>query len=102
MNALYRESFPSSQDSWSQRVPYEVPRNLKAAISDFVSYYNNRRYHKALRNVTPADVLRFAIEEPWGRTCFLSAHSPTVRAVGQTYDIAARLHRGEALHDEAT
>lgn len=31
---------------------------------------------------------------------FLTAHSPTVRAVGQTYDIAARLHRGEALHGE--
>ena len=39
------------------QVPYDVPRNLEAAISDFVSYYNNRRYHKALRNVTPADVL---------------------------------------------
>jgi len=39
------------------QVPYEVPGNLEAAISDFVSYYNNRRYHKALRNVTPADVL---------------------------------------------
>ncbi len=32
---------------------------------------------------------------------FLTAHSPTVRAVGQTYDIAARLHRGESLHGEA-
>ncbi len=31
---------------------------------------------------------------------FLSAHAPTVRAVGQTYDIAARLQRGEALHGE--
>ncbi len=39
------------------QVPYDVPRNLEAAISDFVSYYNNRRYHKALHNVTPADVL---------------------------------------------
>jgi len=39
------------------QVPYDVPRNLEAAISDFVSYYNNRRYHKALGNVTPADVL---------------------------------------------
>lgn len=29
---------------------------------------------------------------------FLTAHSPTVRAMGQTFDIAARLHRGEALH----
>ena len=39
------------------QVPYDVPMNLEAAITDFVSYYNNRRYHKALRNVTPADVL---------------------------------------------
>ena len=31
---------------------------------------------------------------------FLSAHSPTVRARGQTYDIAARLLRGESLHGE--
>ncbi len=31
---------------------------------------------------------------------FLTAHSPTVRAVGQTFDIAARLQRGEALHGE--
>ena len=31
---------------------------------------------------------------------FLTAHYPTVRSTGQTYDIAARLHRGEALHGE--
>ncbi len=31
---------------------------------------------------------------------FLTAHSPTVRAIGQTYDIAARLYRGEWLHGE--
>ena len=31
---------------------------------------------------------------------FLSAHSPTVRARRQTFDIAARLHRGESLSDE--
>ena len=35
-----------------------------------------------------------------GMARFLSAHSPTVRATGQTYDIAARLMRGEALHGE--
>ena len=39
------------------QVPYDVPMNLEVAITDFVSYYNNRRYHKALGNVTPADVL---------------------------------------------
>lgn len=35
-----------------------------------------------------------------GAARFLTAHSPTVRAVGQTFDIAARLQRGEALHGE--
>jgi hypothetical protein len=31
---------------------------------------------------------------------FLAAHSPTVRATRQTYEIAARLQRGESLADE--
>lgn len=31
---------------------------------------------------------------------FLTAHSPTVREAGQTFDIAARLGRGESLHGE--
>ncbi len=39
------------------QVPYELPGQLKRAIADFVDYYNYRRYHKALGNVTPADVL---------------------------------------------
>jgi len=38
-------------------LPYEMPGELKEAITDFVDYYNYRRYHKALGNVTPADVL---------------------------------------------
>ena len=39
------------------QVPYDLPDDLEAAIAAFVSYYNYRRYHKALGNVTPSDVL---------------------------------------------
>ena len=40
------------------QLPYEMPSDLEAAIVAFVSYYNYRRYHKALGNVTPSNVLR--------------------------------------------
>ncbi len=45
------------------QVPYELPGQLEKAIADFVDYYNYRRYHKALGNVTPADVLYGRREE---------------------------------------
>jgi len=40
-----------------KQVPYEVPGDLEVATLGFVDYYNHRRYHKALSNVTPDDVL---------------------------------------------
>ena len=39
------------------QVPYEAPSDLHLAIAEFVNYYNFHRYHMALGNVTPADVL---------------------------------------------
>jgi transposase InsO family protein len=40
-----------------KQVPYEMPPDLEAAIAAFVTSYNYRPYHKALSNVTPADML---------------------------------------------
>jgi len=45
------------------QIPYEFPGQLERAIADFVDYYNYRRYHKALGNVAPADVLYGRREE---------------------------------------
>jgi len=35
---------------------YWLPDELRDQIGAFVDYYNNRRYHEALNNLTPADV----------------------------------------------
>jgi putative transposase len=51
------ERYQQSLKREVNQLPYELPSHLEKAIADFVDYYNYRRYHKALSNVTPADVL---------------------------------------------
>ena len=35
---------------------YYLPGDLEAQINGFVAYYNHRRYHESIDNLTPADV----------------------------------------------
>ena len=35
---------------------YYLPGQLEHSVEEFVSYYNNCRYHESLDNLTPADV----------------------------------------------
>jgi transposase InsO family protein len=51
------ERYQQSLKREVNQLPYELPSHLEKAIADFVDYYNYRRYHKALGNVTPAAVL---------------------------------------------
>jgi putative transposase len=37
-------------------IPYEMPGDLEEAIEAFIEYYNYRRYHEGLNDVTPYDV----------------------------------------------
>ena len=48
-------------------MPYDVPRELEIAIGKFVDFYNYRRYHKALKDVTPAEMLAGRRDEILGR-----------------------------------
>jgi len=51
------ERYQQSLKKEVNQLPYELPSELERAIAAFVDYYNYHRYHKALSNVTPADVL---------------------------------------------
>ena len=57
------ERFQQSLKKEVNQLPYELPSELERAIIAFVDYYNYHRYHKALSNVTPADVLNGRREE---------------------------------------
>jgi putative transposase len=57
------ERYQQSLKKEVNQLPYELPSKLEQAIDAFVEYYNYQRYHKALGNVTPADVLRGRREE---------------------------------------
>jgi len=57
------ERYQQSLKKEVNQLPYELPSELERAIAAFVDYYNYRRYHKSLGDVTPADVLYGRREE---------------------------------------
>jgi len=57
------ERYQQSLKREVNQLPYELPSELERAIAAFVDYYNHRRYHKALGDVMPADVLYGRREE---------------------------------------
>ena len=71
------------------QVPYDVPAELEEAIENFVRYYNFDRYHKALHDVTPADVLA-------GRQAEILSRRKEVQ--GRT--IQQRKRRNQELRDQ--
>ena len=62
-DALYHPTTQSKIECWQRLMKsvvklqnYYTPSNLRQAITSWVNYYNNKRFHESLNNVTPADV----------------------------------------------
>jgi len=57
------ERYHRSMKNIIKQEHYYFPEELKHRLAEFIDYYNNRRYHESLQNVTPADVY-FGRAEP--------------------------------------
>jgi transposase InsO family protein len=63
---------------------YYLPGQLEARLAEFVDFYNNRRYHESLGNLTPADSYR-------GRGAVILARRQKIKH--QTIELRRRLHQ---------
>jgi transposase InsO family protein/transposase-like protein len=63
---------------------YYLPGQLELNIGEFVDYYNNRRYHESLDNLTPADVY-------FGRGLAILKRRETIKR--KTIEQRRRLHQ---------
>jgi putative transposase len=66
---------------------YYLPGQLEARLADFVDYYNTRRYHESLNNLTPADVY-------FGRGQSILTRRRTIKR--KTIELRRRLHHQSA------
>lgn len=58
------ERYPQTLKGDVNQVPRDVPGELEVAIGKFVEFYNRRRYHRTLRDITPADMLAGRRDNP--------------------------------------
>jgi nitrite reductase/ring-hydroxylating ferredoxin subunit len=71
-----------------------------ALLREDAGFHSFQIYEAALRQYAHFEGRPEGDHVLMGAARFLAAHSPTVRATSQTYEIAARLHRGEALYED--
>jgi len=62
---------------------YYLPGQLQARLAEFVDYYNSRRYHESLNNLTPADVY-------FGRAQTILTRRENIKL--KTIELRRRLH----------
>ncbi len=63
---------------------YHLPGQLEARLAEFVDYYNNRRYHESLNNLTPADIYS-------GRAQTILARRQTIKR--KTIELRRQMHQ---------
>jgi len=61
-----------------------LPGQLEARLTEFVYFYNTRRYHESLGNLTPADIY-------FGRGPTILARRQNIKY--QTIELRGRLHQ---------
>jgi putative transposase len=66
---------------------YYLPGQLEARLAEFVDYYNNRRYHESLNNLTPADIY-------FGRAQTILARRQTIKR--KTIELRRQMHQQAA------
>jgi nitrite reductase/ring-hydroxylating ferredoxin subunit len=101
MQGQVNETGQAVADMLAEGRHQEVVQTLgHALLREDSGFHQFQIYEAALRQYHRFDGSVLGDHVLIGAARFLTAHSPTVRAVGQTFDIAARLQRGEALHGE--
>jgi transposase InsO family protein len=66
---------------------YYLPGQLEHRLAEFVAYYNTRRYHESLNNLTPSDIYS-------GRGQTILTRRKNIKL--KTIELRRRLHHASA------